>query len=340
VFIRPGAPPTHAVPPMPSQQAMSGAVHEIASALGTKKVLELESPDANLNHTGPGRQFSGQVYVATPALLHAFGINASQIQPDADVLTMRPGLSGVSDLQLVWGNGPGGAGGPSGTGAPGGGGGASSNPCPPSSCLAHPVIQELGALPAGTSAPNTVITEHAVRRLHLQTTLAGWFLQSHGPISAAQLQSARQAAASAGLAMESKNDAPTSSEVIDWATLFGIALALGVLAMSIGLIRSETAGDLRTLTATGASSFTRRSLTAVTAGGLALLGALMGTLGAYVAAAGWFNRNALNGGLSALRDAPWSNLFLIVVGMPLLATVVGWLLAGREPSTIALRPSE
>ena len=140
--------------------------------------------------------------------------------------------------------------------------------------------------------------------------------------------------------MESKNDAASSSEVINWATVFGIALALGVLAMSIGLIRSETAGDLRTLTAAGASSFTRRSLTAVTAGGLALLGAVMGTLAAYVAAAGWFDRNALNGGLSALRNAPWGNLFLIVVVMPLLATVIGWLLAGREPSAIALHPSE
>jgi glutamate mutase epsilon subunit len=36
--------------------------------------------------------------------------------------------------------------------------------------------------------------------------------------------------------------------------------------MTIGLIRSETASDLRTLTATGAGSVTRRNLTAVTAG--------------------------------------------------------------------------
>ena len=41
--------------------------------------------------------------------------------------------------------------------------------------------------------------------------------------------------------------------------MFGIALALGILAMSIGLIRSESARDLRTLTAAGAGSMTRRS---------------------------------------------------------------------------------
>ena len=34
--------------------------------------------------------------------------------------------------------------------------------------------------------------------------------------------------------------------------------------MTVGLIRSETAGDLRTLTATGAGARTRRALTGVT----------------------------------------------------------------------------
>ena len=40
-----------------------------------------------------------------------------------------------------------------------------------------------------------------------------------------------------------------------------ILLALGILAMTVGLIRSETAGDLRTLTAAGATSRIRRTNT-------------------------------------------------------------------------------
>jgi putative ABC transport system permease protein len=52
----------------------------------------------------------------------------------------------------------------------------------------------------------------------------------------------------------------------------GILLARGPPAMTVGLIRSETAGELRTLTATGASSRTRRTLTGATAGALGLLG--------------------------------------------------------------------
>jgi putative ABC transport system permease protein len=111
--------------------------------------------------------------------------------------------------------------------------------------------------------------------------------------------------------------------------------------MSIGLIRSETASELRTLTATGASSRTRRSLTAVTAGGLAFLGALLGTVAAYVGLAGFFRSSALEGGLSDIIDhVPWNNLFLIVIAMPVLATIVGWVLAGRDPTGLATRPME
>ena len=55
------------------------------------------------------------------------------------------------------------------------------------------------------------------------------------------------------MSVETKNSEPSSAEIINWATVFGIVLALGILAMSVGLIRSETASDLRTLAATGAS---------------------------------------------------------------------------------------
>ena len=123
--------------------------------------------------------------------------------------------------------------------------------------------------------------------------------------------------------------------------MFAIALALGILAMSVGLIRSETASDLRTLTATGASSRTRRSLTAVTAGGLAFLGALLGTLAAYIGLFGWFRSNSLEGGVSDIIDhIPWTNLLLIVIAMPIAAMAIGWVLAGREPKGIATRPME
>jgi putative ABC transport system permease protein len=105
--------------------------------------------------------------------------------------------------------------------------------------------------------------------------------------------------------------------------------------MSVGLIRSETAGDLRTLAATGASGYTRRTLTAATAGALALLGAILGTLAGYVGIIGFLRGNSLNGGISSLANVPVANLLVILVGMPLVATLVGWLLAGRQPPAMA-----
>jgi putative ABC transport system permease protein len=37
---------------------------------------------------------------------------------------------------------------------------------------------------------------------------------------------------------------------------------------------------------------------------------------------------------------PVANLLVILVGMPLLATAIGWLLAGREPQVISRQPLE
>jgi putative ABC transport system permease protein len=107
--------------------------------------------------------------------------------------------------------------------------------------------------------------------------------------------------------------------------------------MSLGLIRSETAGDLRTLAATGASSGTRRMVTAATAFALALAGAVIGTIAAYVAAIGYAFLNPLDG-LAELTNIPVSNLLIIGIGMPTVAGLVGMLLAGREPSGVAHQP--
>jgi putative ABC transport system permease protein len=326
-------------PPPPTIQSQEVAVRAIASAVGATHLVELDNPEAGLqNPSASGRQWNGPIYVGTPALLRAYGIDPSSIPSNVDVLSSRPGLTG-SGVQLTYGGGGKGGSGFQGLGA----GGNNANSCTPGACLAHPVIQEEGQLPTGTSAPNTVITESALRRLHLadQNSLDGWMVLTSSSITSAQLTSANSLAASADLSTESKNDAPNSAEIVNWATVFGIALALGVLAMSVGLIRSETASELRTLTATGASSRTRRSLTAVTAGGLAFLGALLGTMAAYVGLFGWFRSNQLEGGVSdIINHVPWDNLFLILIAMPVAAGIIGWVLAGRTPTGISTRPME
>jgi putative ABC transport system permease protein len=301
---------------------LAAGAQQIANGLGAQ-LVDLETPNAGFIGSQLGRNWSGPIYVATPQLLQAFGIAPSSINPNADILSSRPGLSGVSGLGFDYGSG--GKTGPEGyqscTTAAG--------------CLAHPVIQEVGSLPRGTSAPNTVITEHAMSEFHITASTTDWLVKGSQPFSAAQISSAELAASTAQLSVESKNDEPTSTAVVGWATIFGLVIALGVLGMSVGLVRSETANDLRTLTAAGASSYTRRTLTAVTAGALGFIGALLGTLGGYVAMLGWLRSNSLNGGIAALGNIPVANLLLILVGMPVFAAAVGWLFAGREPAGIA-----
>jgi putative ABC transport system permease protein len=326
-------------PGAPSMAVQTATANRIAAALGSHDAIALENTSASLQHAAAGRSWSGPVYVATPQLLAAFGIKASQLDPTADILSARPGLSGISLMQLVYGNYyPSQGGGQVSPGNPGNGPGQqTSYPCPPSSCVANPVIEEVGALPTGTSAPNTVITEYAVHKLGLQQGISGWLILTPHPVTASQISSARVAAAAKGMTIETRNSQPASSEIINWATVFGIVLALGILGMSVGLIRAETASDLRTLTATGAGGSTRRTLTAVTAGALGFTGAVLGTLAAYVGAIAYSFDNRLDG-LGELNNIPTTNLLIILIGMPLVAAAVGWLVAGREPSTISRQP--
>jgi len=321
-----------AVPAATEAQAQHVA-QEIAADLGTTRMITLETTSAGVTHAAPGRSWSGPVYVATPQLLTAFGINASQVNPDADILTMRPGLSTMSLMQLTYGNqGP-------------GGNGRSGNdqwPCPPGSCKANPPIQEVSQLPSGTSAPNTVITEHAVATLGLQgsVTTAGWLIQLPTGLTAAQITTAQELAAGApGTSVETRNSIPSLTQIVDAATLFGLVLALAILGLSVGLVRSEAARDLRTLTAAGAAPATRRTITAVTAGALAFTGAVVGIAGGYLAAVGFFRTNQLDA-LSSLSSIPVANLLLLLVGMPVAAMVIGWLVAGREPADLSSQPLE
>jgi len=145
--------------------------------------------------------------------------------------------------------------------------------------------------------------------------------------------------ATAGLAAETRDSIPTLAQIADVASVFGILLALGILAMSVGLLRSETASSLRTLTAAGASGTARRAISAATAGALALIGAVVGTAAGYIAAIGFFRTNQLDT-LSSLSSIPVTSLLLILVGLPLAGVIGGWLVAGHEPSAIGRRPLE
>jgi putative ABC transport system permease protein len=278
------------------------------------------------------QQFPEPLYVATPELLRDFGIDPHQIDSDTDLVTSSAGLAETAHLQLL------GEGNiytqhtPAGHEVPG----TFRTQCPPSSCITNPKIQTINSLPTGTAAPSTLITEHAVQALGQQLIPDGWLLQSHAALTPAQKSAARQAALTARARTELGSGAPDLSALGRWATRVGLLLAFAVLSLAVGLIRSETSSDLRVLTAQGAGGLARRAITASTAGALGLTGALLGTAAAYIAVATWAHASLS----STLVPIPVGDLLTLIVGLPLLASLGGWLLAGREPRGIAWQPLE
>lgn len=243
------------------------------------------------------------LYLLDPIMAEHYGLDRAPIGNDTDIVTGRGDLAGTELLR---------------SGEP-----------------VTPVIERSSSLPATTSGPSTLLTQHGLERLGLTAQPVAWLIEVPGRPTAEQLGAARRLAATSGVTIETAEPPPSGARLGNIATAIGIGLALGVLAMTVGLIRSEAAADLRTLTATGASSTTRRTLTAATAAALALLGGILGTAAAYAALAAW-NRHDLH----PLTSVPVLDLALLVLGLPAVAATAGWLLAGREPAAIGRRPLE
>jgi putative ABC transport system permease protein len=88
--------------------------------------------------------------------------------------------------------------------------------------------------------------------------------------------------------------------------------------------------------AAGASRWIRRGIVGATAGVIGLLGAILGTAAAAIAAGAWAKTSlsAIFGGIPAI------DFLVILVGLPVVGAAGGWLLAGRNPSAIARQPLE
>ncbi|MGH9126633.1 MAG: FtsX-like permease family protein [Acidimicrobiales bacterium] len=299
-----------------SPAALANGAHQIAASLGTSRTVELESAPVDLSHKVGTQEFDsvGQIYLATPAVLEHYGIDPASIASDTLLVTSRPALASTSHLALGLNVGPG--------GGPG--------------AIADPKIQTFHQLPTDSSDPNLLITEAGAQRLGIQSFNDVWLVEAGHGLTAQQVNASRTIAAGSGLAIETKNDNPSLAQLRNWATAAGVLIALGVLAMTVGLIRSETAGDLRTLAATGASSRTRRAITATTAGALALLAGVLGTAAAYVAVVAFFWSQLAE----RMSHAPALDLVAILIGLPVVAAAGGWLFAGRQPPALARRPVE
>jgi putative ABC transport system permease protein len=243
---------------------------------------------------------AGALYVATPATLKALGIRSGTVAASVELVTPRQGDVYIANVRT-----------------------ADRAPVPASA------TQHVHA-PRYSGMPQHLLTPRALEKYGLTASRAAWFVEAAKPLTAHQRAAARDFAAGLGLSVESRDTNAGLRSLRTGATVAGIGLALAVLAMTIGLIRSEGGRDLRTLIATGASRATRRAVTAATAGALALAGFVLGVAAAYIALLAGYLHD-----LTRLGQVPLVSLAIMAIGLPLLAAAGGWLLGGGERDAIA-----
>jgi len=249
----------------------------------------------------PASSQAGPSYIATPELLGYYGVGP-----------LDPGVDGLSVAGDV------GAWVFAGTGEALGRG-------------SEPAPATVASMPAPrfSSLPDTLLSPGTVLSRGWRTVRAGWLIDNDRPLTTAQLAAARSVAVDYGLEVEFRDPGSSQARVRAMAIAGGGALALGILAMTVGLIRGEGARDLRTLTATGATSQIRRTLAATTASTLALLGAILAITVVYVALIAQYDTD-----VGLLRRVPLADLAIIACGVPVTAGIAAWLLAGREPRSL------
>jgi len=171
-----------------------------------------------------------------------FGYQPERRHPDS-----RPGLSSVSGMTFTYGS----------SSAMASEGGRPSFVLAVrcrSDCLANPAVQEIGALPTGTSAPNTVITSTPCgSSASDRPPTTGWS-RAHSR----SLQPDQQCRAGRFDHPDLGGVEERSADIVCCRRLghhFGSSSPSACSDVR-RTVRSETANDLRTLTAAGASSYT------------------------------------------------------------------------------------
>ncbi len=255
---------------------------------------------------GDGWSDISLLYIATPLLAGMYGMDLDDLDPDTVVVTRE-----VGDFSIL--------------------GHAHED-----RSTVDPLINIEQVSPTYGSWPGTFVPPAVLEDRGWVAVPSGrWLIQLAAPPTDEQVEAARDIAAQTGLTIETRDRQTGLGNLRLGATMTGTLVALGIVAMTVGLLRSEAGRDLRVLAATGATSRTRRTITAATAGGIALLGALLGIAGAYLGLIAGFAHN-----LDTLTPVPVVNLVAVAVALPVLAAAVGFLMSGRNVPDIARQPIE
>jgi putative ABC transport system permease protein len=244
---------------------------------------------------------SGVVFVATPELLDHLGLDAGDAPSDALLLTRQSG-----DVYVT---------------------GNITNPVfvrepVPADRVVHVDVPNL------SSGPRTVMTDAGLDAAGLEPMRAGWLLDLEEPLGDDDLARARELAAGSGLAVEVRDSTGGLTVVRHVATAAGVLLALSILAMTAGLLRGESRHEVRTLRAVGATRHIRRVVAASTCAVLALAGAALAVVISYAALiAGYWPET------DRLAEVPLVHLLTLVIGLPVVAAALAWVLGGGGEDT-------
>ena len=159
-----------------------------------------------------------QLFVATPAVLRYLGIDPATVDPGADFLADRsvpvrrlvlPKFTDRGDLALT---------------------------NVQSIEVGRPArLSRLDGRPEARVHHPGGLRRHGYRQIP-----AGWVVETRRPLTSEQIADARSLAASAGLTLEVRNEEPSFATAMALTTAAGALLALGILALTVGLIRGES----------------------------------------------------------------------------------------------------
>lgn len=181
--------------------------------------------------------------------------------------------------------------------------------------------------PDYSSMPSQLITQSALDENGWVATPASWFLDAHRPLTDEALRATRRAAAAAGLTIETRDDRTGLASIQLAATIVGFVFSLGIVALTLGLLRAETATDLRVLWAAGATRTITQTLSATTGATLAGTGALLGAVSAYAALAAGYTSD-----IQQLSAVPVLHLTTLLIGVPATAALLSWMISGTGPA--------
>ena len=199
------------------------------------------------------------------------------------------------------------------------------------------------------AVPNYFIPEVSMAEQGYEPILVGWLLTNPTAITADQAEQLFAAVAGGSandftqvlgqgasrpdesqLAVEVQQPDQNDDDIRRNVLIVGVLVSLTIIAAMVSLLRVDSARDDRALAVIGAPSATRRKIVASTTAFLGLGGSLLALPGGYLALVA----------ITSDRDGgypyvfPASQLAILLIGAPLLATLIAAILVRRQPDSL------